>query len=103
MSQLTNNDCYLLPFLTDQVAALHLSRALCHVDKPFVLLTGPTDAMSEDQERLFFDYLRSQMRPDQVVVLTTARQRTAEMYGDHVIVLDATGGCAEATTPKAED
>ncbi len=101
MSQLTNNDC---SFLTDQIATLHLSRALCHTDKPFVLLTGPTDGMSEDQERLFFDYLRSQLRPDQVVVLTAARQSTAEMYGDQVIVLDEVGGgCAEVRTPKGED
>ena len=85
------------------MAALHLSRALRHVDKPFVLLTGPTDNMSEDQERLFFDYLRSQLRPDQVIVLTSARQRTAELFGDHVIVLEEDGGCAVVTTLKADD
>lgn len=89
--------------MTDHMAALHLSRALCHVDKPFVLLTGPTDNMSEDQERLFFDYLRSQVRPDRVIVLTSARQRTAELYGDHIIVLKEGGGCAVVTTPKADD
>ena len=80
---------------TDQLKALHVSRALCHMqDKPFVLFTAPTDSMSEDQERLFFAYLREQLRPGQVVVLTSARIATAR-FADHVMQLDEQGGVTE--------
>lgn len=80
---------------TDQLKALHVSRALCDMQhKPFVLLTAPTDGMSEAQERLFFAYLREQLRPGQVVVLTSARLATAA-FADHAVLLDERGGVAE--------
>lgn len=92
-------------FVPDQLATLHLSRALCHLDKPFVLLTAPTENMSADQEKLFFEYLRSQLRPDQVIVITTTRRRTAELYGDSTVLLDEHGECivVTSTAPSAAE
>lgn len=78
----------------DQLKALHVSRALCFLDKPFVLLASPTDGMTEAQERLFFAYLREQLRPGQVVALTSARLATAA-FADHVVLLDGHGAATE--------
>lgn len=75
---------------TDQLKLLHVSRALCHLDQPVVLLTRPADGMSEAQEKLFFGFLREQLRPGQVVVLTTAREGTAAL-ADLVLHLDPYG------------
>lgn len=74
--------------------ALHVSRALCAIDAPIVLLDQPTGHMSEAQEALFFAFLREHLRPDQIVVVTSQRAHTA-VYADCAVQLGADGRVEE--------
>lgn len=78
----------------DQWSALHVSRALCSIDAPVVLLDQPTTHMSEAQESLFFTYLREHLRPDHVVIVTSVRTRTVA-HADRAIQLSDEGRVVE--------
>jgi len=71
---------------------LHISRALCHLDKDIVLLCLPTMVLSEEQEAWLFKYLRGAVlkSPHKIVIVTT--HRMSSLKGIDQIVLFSDDG-----------
>lgn len=67
---------------TGDYKKLLLCRTLLLLDnKEIVLLDEPTAHMSDREEKLLFDYLRSTIQPHQIVIVTSARDSSAT-YAD---------------------
>ena len=72
---------------------LHISRALCHLDKDIVMLCLPTMVLSEEQEALLLKYLRDAMSksPHKIIIITT--HRISSLIGiDQIVLFSDEGG-----------
>lgn len=72
---------------------LHISRALCHLDKDIILLCLPTMVLSEEQEAQLFQYLRDAVSksPHKIVIITT--HRISSLIGiDQIVLFSDDGG-----------
>lgn len=67
---------------------LAVARALYHAQTADVLLLdAPADVFTEQEEHLFFQFLRQRLRPNQVVVMTTTKAQLCR-HADVVVDLD---------------
>lgn len=83
-------------FILGQWRKLAVCRALCALHRDIVLLDRPTDFMTESEEAALFKLLRSQLRRDQIMVVTCSRLSAAAL-ADKIIVVDSTGVIQEGT------
>ena len=67
---------------------LAVARALYHAQTAdALLLDSPADVFTEEEEHLFFQYLRQRLRPNQVVVMSTTKADLCR-HADVVVDLD---------------
>jgi ABC-type protease/lipase transport system fused ATPase/permease subunit len=79
--------CLLCFKSSDQWRRIYLCRALCQWDRDIILLQGPTQHMSELEERRFLEALRPLVRPGQVVLVTSVRHEAAR-YADLALLFE---------------
>ena len=73
--------------LSGQRKSLALSRALLSLSRDVILLESPCDALSEAQERTFFQLLRAEMKGSGKVVILTASRFATAIHADRVLVM----------------
>lgn len=69
---------------------LAVSRALYGMGKDIVLLDSVSDHMNEAEEKKLLRFIKSQMRPDQVVVIASCRPQVVAM-ADRLLTIDNNG------------
>lgn len=72
---------------------LHISRALCHLDKDIVMLSLPTMVLSEEQEARLLQYLRDAVlkSPNKIIIITA--HRISSLIGiDQIVQFSDEGG-----------